>query len=669
MPETFVAYRLDLLLYVLLSGGIAWASRRLVPPRAAEVAPPRWFVPGLALLLLAGTAAAHLSGEAERRRLHDLLQDIAPTYADAMMAMGLMELGPDSAADHPVYRRIDAAQEQWLAGSRVAADIYVLMRLDDGQIVHIIDSETDFDRDGLIDHPEEQRTPIGAPYTDDAGEIQRAFLEKGRFSGEVYADAWGDWVSAYVWLWNEQRALPMLVGVDYRARDWLLAIAQERGLVLSTFLLLVGVLALGARGARLARAELDAEHAVQETLRLERARADEANRAKTQFLAAMSHEIRTPMSGVLGMIELMRHGRLDAEQREQVDTAFHSAHALLDILNDVLDFSRIESGALRLDPAPTAFPALVDELVRLHFPAAARKALALSSQVDVSASRTLLLDAGRIRQLINNLLSNALKFTATGSVHLRAQLMGEESGGGRLRVEVRDTGIGVSPDKQAHIFESFTQADETILGNYGGTGLGLAICRRLVEAMGGEIGVESLPGMGSLFWFEVPTTVLPDLPVPAASVPTPRPGSEGTTPSAGVPQAPQVDVLVVEDNEINQRVILGMLRRLGYSAELAQDGEQALECMSRQAFRVVLMDMQLPGVDGLEATRRWRAGETAQPHLPIIALTANAMSSDREACLLAGMDDFLGKPVEMLQLQRLLERWVGTPAGGATGPD
>ena len=664
MLETFVAYRLDLLLNAMLSCGIAWLGMRLVPERVRAIPNPRWFWPGFALLVLVGVLAAYRSGESERARLHDLLQDTAPTYADAMVAMGLMTLGPDSRQDDPVYRSIDAAQEKWLAQSRVAADIYVLMRLDDGRVVHIVDSETDFDRDGVIDHAEEQRTPIGAQYADESGEIRRAFLEKGQFSGNVYSDAWGTWVSAYVWLWNDRLSMPLLVGVDYRARDWLMAIVRERGLVLSTFLMLVGVLVLGARGTRLARAELDAEHSVQESLRLERGRADQANRAKSQFLAAMSHEIRTPMSGVLGMIELLRHGRLDAEQREQVETAFHSAHALLDIVNDVLDFSRIESGALRLDPAPTVFPGLVEELVRLHFPTASRKGLALSSQVDVSAARTLLLDAGRIRQLINNLLGNAIKFTATGSVQFRAQLLGGESGSWRLRVEVRDSGIGVSPDKQARIFESFTQADETIAGRYGGTGLGLAICRRIVEAMGGEIGVESLPGMGSLFWFEVPTTILPDAPLPAAVPLAPRvePARASPSPAAGMPAG---DVLVVEDNEVNQRVILGMLRRLGYGAEIAPDGEQALDRMRQRGYRLVLMDMQLPVVDGLEATRRWRAEEGAGQHLPIIALTANAMSSDREACHRAGMDDFLGKPVEMAQLQELLQRWIGAPAGAA----
>ncbi|MFM7274750.1 MAG: ATP-binding protein, partial [Gammaproteobacteria bacterium] len=282
-------------------------------------------------------------------------------------------------------------------------------------------------------------------------------------------------------------------------------------------------------------------------------------------------------------------------------------------------------------------------------------------------ARTLLLDAGRIRQLVNNLVGNALKFTATGSVQLRAQLLGGESGGGRLRVEVRDTGIGVSSDKQARIFESFTQADETIAGSYGGTGLGLAICRRIVEAMHGVIGVESLPGMGSLFWFEVPTTILPDAPVPAPVPLVPRIDPTRVTPASAA-GTPQVDVLVVEDNEVNQRVILGMLRRLGYGAEIAPDGEQALDRMRQQGYRVVLMDMQLPGVDGLEATRRWRAEEGAGQHLPIIALTANAMSSDREACHRAGMDDFLGKPVEMAQLQELLQRWIGAPAAAATAP-
>ena len=375
--------------------------------------------------------------------------------------------------------------------------------------------------------------------------------------------------------------------------------------------------------------------------------------AKSEFLAKMSHEIRTPLNGVIATADLMAATQLNDEQHELLDTLRLSAKTLLGIINDILDFSKIEAGRMVLETLPFTPTVLVEEVVSIMAPAAHSKGLTVRTELSSSLPHSVAGDPLRLRQILLNFVGNAIKFTARGEVVIRAMRLKKGEGQSAwLRFEVQDTGVGIPPEKQAGIFDAFTQADSSVTRQYGGTGLGLAICKRLVELMGGQIGVYSQPGQGSCFWFEVP------LPVIQENAP------EETTdqPSGSALNSHELDgvrVLLVEDNPVNQKVAIRMLQKLGCVVELAENGQQALEKLERASYDIVLMDMQMPIMDGLTATRllRQREQQTGH-HQVVIALTANAMQTDRELCLEAGMDDYLSKPLTLDALQVMLLRWV-----------
>jgi signal transduction histidine kinase/CheY-like chemotaxis protein len=385
-----------------------------------------------------------------------------------------------------------------------------------------------------------------------------------------------------------------------------------------------------------------------------RDKAEEAARTKARFLATMSHEIRTPLNGVLGLSSVLLDQRFDPEQRRLVQLIQDSGEQLLAIVNDVLDYSKLDAGKLVLERTEFAPGRLTQDTVESFRGRAAAKGLQIGSEVAAGVAERFAGDAIRVRQILDNLVANAIKFTMHGRVDVSLRMLDDARAS--LEWRVTDTGIGIPPERRGELFQDFMQVDSTTARRFGGTGLGLAICRRLVGLMGGDIWVESQVGKGSAFTFRLPTRS----PDPVAA-PVPPPAVRAVP--APVRRGSGLYVLAAEDNEINRYVIEKLLEGMGHDVVFAADGAEAVELAGRLRFDVVLMDIQMPTVDGITAAGRIRAMEGAGAHVPIIALTAHAMAGDRESYLKAGMDDYVAKPIDPDALARALARVTGRGHG------
>ena len=371
-----------------------------------------------------------------------------------------------------------------------------------------------------------------------------------------------------------------------------------------------------------------------------------AGEAKSAFLANMSHEIRTPMNGILGMLEMVRHDETDPTKLGYLEIAHNSARSLLNVLDDVLDYSRLEAGQFSITLEPYSLAMVVEEVTNLFRSRAEAKGLSINYRIDASAPETIVGDDARVRQVLSNFVSNALKFTEEGHVEVAASY---EQDTNEVCIQASDTGIGISENSLPKLFQRFSQVDTSSTRRYGGTGLGLVICKQLIDLMEGSIGVESTEGEGSRFWITLPINL--SSPIDCA-----EDSKSQTTEQPTSASSDSLKILAAEDNLVNQKVLAAMVNSLGHQITMVNNGQEALDALETESFDLILMDMQMPVLDGVSATRAIRERPEPTRDITIIALTANAMEGDRERYLAAGLDDYLSKPLQRTELAQTLER-------------
>lgn len=634
---TFLSHRIDTVIFIILIAVAICLGSWVIKYKRPGLRLPLFVFIFTGVLTLIGSWFAEHSAATEREEIHQRIAGFATTFADELEHMGHDKIGPQTSADDPLYLAMIEREKAWLKSSPTIANLYTYRRLPDGRIAYIVDSETDYDHNSRFEGDREQRTANGALHTKPTEHMVRALEGHAGLDTNFTSDQWGTWISFAQPMIDEHGRVEAVLGMDFVAAKWVNDILYARATSLIITAIVILILVSVSVLVTLMRAEINQRTEIENELVRAKEAAEQANRAKSEFLAHLSHELRTPMTSILGFGDLLLDTPLTDEQREFTLTLRKSGTALITLLNNILDLSKIEANQTKLESIPFSITEIVEDVTGMFKPGTASKKLAFTIE-NQAGDINVVGDPTRFRQVLINLLHNAIKFTRKGGVTLRTEWSNDI-----LRCDVIDTGIGIPPERLAILFQEFTQADASITRKYGGTGLGLVISRKLIQLMGGTVTVESKLDHGTTFTIRVPSP-RHTAPLPSSAQPAIRPSELHVSPGKSG------HVLLVDDNTPNLRLSSLMLGKLGYTFDVAVNGKEAIALFPSRHYHAVLMDCEMPDIDGFEATREIRAIEKAGGNtrrVPIIAVTANAMTGTRTKCIEAGMDHYLTKPLRI----------------------